>query len=120
METVRDAAASAAEAARASVEAARLGQRSADARLLEKPKRFAPTTRDEEQQRWVEWKSDFKNYLTCLQPEFGTELAQVEASRTVEDDLDVLEEAVAARCVLLYGLLAQLVGGRLGRLVREH
>jgi len=120
VEMLRAATASAAESARASAEAARLGQRSADVRLLEKPKKLAPSTRDEEQQKWAEWKADFKNYIICVQPEYAAELAHVEGTRAIEEEVEDMDEPVASRCVLLYGLLAQLVGGRLGRLVREH
>ena len=112
MEMLRAATASAAESARASAEAARLGQRSADVRLLEKPKKFAPSTRDEEQQKWAEWKADFKNYIICVQPEYAAELAHVEGTRAIEEEVEDMDEPVASRCVLLYGLLAQLVGGR--------
>ncbi|CAE7834970.1 GIP [Symbiodinium sp. CCMP2592] len=87
-------------------------------KVLPKPDPFRPTTRDEEFAQWPQWSWTFEQYLSCLEPEFSSELRDYGRQQTAVI-LSSLDENAKRRSRLLYGMLNGLLYERGRRLLRS-
>ncbi|CAE7338131.1 GIP [Symbiodinium sp. CCMP2592] len=87
-------------------------------KVLPKPDPFRPTTRDEEFAQWTQWSWTFEQYLSCLEPEFSSELRDYGRQQTAVI-LSSLDESAKRRSRLLYGMLNGLLYERGRRLLRS-
>ncbi|CAE7622817.1 GIP [Symbiodinium sp. CCMP2592] len=87
-------------------------------KVLPKPDPFRPTTRDEEFAQWPQWSWTFEQYLSCLEPEFSSELREYGRQQTAVI-LSSLDDGAKRRSRLLYGMLNGLLYERGRRLLRS-
>ncbi|CAE7776825.1 GIP [Symbiodinium sp. CCMP2592] len=87
-------------------------------KVLPKPDPFRPTSRDEEFAQWPQWSWTFEQYLSCLEPEFSSELRDYGRQQTAVT-LSSLDEGAKRRSRLLYGMLNGLLYERGRRLLRS-
>ena len=88
-------------------------------RILAKPDVFKPETRQEEVDRWPDFKFQLQNLLVAMDPAYADELEEVEARGAGEIDVGRMEANTLARSRRLYTLLGSYVKGRALRIVRQ-
>ena len=88
-------------------------------RILAKPNVFKPETRQEEVDRWPDFKFQLQNLLVAMDPAYADELEEVEARGAGEIDVGRMEANTLARSRRLYTLLGSYVKGRALRIVRQ-
>jgi hypothetical protein len=90
-----------------------------DARQLDKPKKFVLTDHETDRHSWPEWKFTFTNWMTCIEGEFADELASAEAQPAADlDDMMSMAASTQRRAHTLYAILANLMTGKLVRLLQ--
>ena len=89
-------------------------------RLLEKPKSFGSDSRESDAANWSDWSWSFEQYLTIVSGEFAAMIKHIRDNPDLPYDLNDLENSEESRqlAILLYSLLANLMKGRLLRLVQ--
>ena len=87
-------------------------------KVLPKPDPFRPSTREEEFAQWPQWSWTFEQYLSCLDPNFSSELHEYSRQQTPVT-YSLLEDGAKQRSRLLYGMLNGLLYERGRRLLRS-
>ena len=81
-------------------------------RMLPRPGKFAPQTRDEAYQQFRDWFWSVEQYLGAIDPGFVEDLAYIRNHLIATFTMGTLSEKAKARSTFVYGLLSSLVKNR--------